>query len=94
MKNHGRFDPTIFPVKSGGLTDDDIEKLEKQGWRQEKTQYDVEGADLGISDPDMPIPFLIRKFDIPAGTEYFYNPKTGEAVLTSCGNPTCWRHLM
>lgn len=94
MKNMGTFDPNWKPVIKGGLSDKDKARLLAAGWKMEVTGYDVKDADVGFAETDVPGGFLLYKVNIPAGTEYFYNPETGAAMLTGCGNPTCWRYLM
>ena len=94
MKNMGTFNPNRKPVKPGGLTKEDREKLEVIGWKREVTGYDVTDVDIGFAEPDLPHGFTLFKFNVPAGTEYYYNAADGAAVLSDCGNPTCWRWLV
>ena len=94
MKNLGTFDPDWNPVKPGGLTKDDISNLETRGWKHETTGYDVEGVDLGFVDPEIPSGFILYKVNVPKGEKYMYHPEHGGAIMMSCGNPTCWRHLL
>ena len=94
MRNMGTFNPDWKPVKAGGLTEEDWKKLEKNGWKQEVTGYDVKDVDVGFAEPDVPGGFLLYKVDIPIGTKYYYDCDTGAALLASCGNPTCWRWLV
>lgn len=94
MKNMGTFDPDWKPVMPGGLMDADRIALEELGWKREVTGYETYDVDIGFADTDVPTGFLLYKFNVPAGTEYYYNVETGAAVLASCGNPTCWRWLV
>ena len=93
MKNMGKFDPNWKPVKMGGLTEEDKKKLLEAGWKNEITRYETKDVDIGFIDPDIPTRFILYKFDVPEGTDYYYNSSTGAALLTNCGNPTCWRWL-
>ena len=94
MKNKGDFNPNKKPVKSGGLSKSDIKTLEDNGWKHEKTKYDIVGADVGFKDKKIPTGFIIYKVNVPKGTKYMYNSKDGSAIILDCGNPTCWRHLL
>ena len=93
MKNMGTFDPNWNPVKKGGLTEADKQELLQSGWKNEVTQYEMKDVDIGFADNTVPTGFLLYKFNVPAGTDYYYNSATGAAILTTCGNPTCWRWL-
>ena len=94
MKNIGKLDTSWNPIKPGGLTGDDINKLTEAGWKKEVTGYDVEGVDITFNDPEVPTGIVLYKVDVPKGTEYFYHAGHGGAILSECGNATCWRHLM
>ena len=94
MKNMGNFDPNWKPVVPGGLTDEQKKTLMHAGWKAETTGYDVVDVDVGFVEPDVPGGFLLYKVNVPAGTDYLYNRETGAALLSSCGNPTCWRWLV
>ena len=89
----GTFGPNWKPVKKGGLTKVDKKALRDAGWKKEITGYEMKDVDIGFADDDILTGFILYKFNIPAGTEYYYNKETGAAMLSACGNPTCWRWL-
>ncbi len=97
MTNIGLFRPGgvhMNPVVPGGLTAEHTRDLEAKGWKPSITKTLLKDVDVGFADPEMPGGFTFRKVDIPAGTAYYYNPADGRAILSSCGNPTCWRWLV
>ena len=93
MKNMGIFDPSWKPVIPGGLSDSDKKNFENLGWKHEVTYKISKDVDIGFADNDVPGGFSFYKFDVPEGTPYMYNPRDGRAVISGCGNPTCWRWL-
>ena len=94
MKHMGDFDAAVGALKKGGLTPEDKLKLTSAGWRPEITRYDVTDAYIAFADESLPGKVTLKRVSVKAGTEYWYNADEGIAILSSCGNPTCWRHLL
>lgn len=94
MKNMGLFDPSIDPVKRGGLTETDIRELESKGWKKGITTELAQDVAIGFSAPHLPTGFILQNYSVPEGTEFLYNPIDETAIITRCGNPTCWRYLL
>jgi hypothetical protein len=90
----GMFDPMIDALKPGGMSDEEVANLLARGWKEEVTRYDVTDAYLAFSDTSLPGGVTLRRVSVPAGTQYLYNAEEGIALVRSCGNPTCWRHLL
>jgi hypothetical protein len=94
MKHMGMFDPNVDAEVPGGLTAQDESNLVNLGWKKETTRYDVVDAYVVFSDKRMPGGTTLRRVSVPAGTDYYYNADEGIAIIISCGNKTCWRHLL
>ncbi|EKN6161981.1 hypothetical protein ACLMPM_03730 [Yersinia enterocolitica] len=94
MKNMGVINFNWNPIRAGGLSQHDIDHLKQQGWVEGITDKDVDEAPIGFTAPDIPGGYTMHNFSIPAGTKFLYNPDDERAIITACGNPTCWRYLM
>jgi hypothetical protein len=93
MRHEGLFDPNVDPLVPGGITEEQKRDLESRGWGRATTQYHVTNAGIGFKDDSRPGGVVLKLVDVPEGVEYLYNPDDGTAMLTACGNPTCWRYL-
>lgn len=93
MKNEGVFDPTRDAIISGGLTPADRSQLEKAGWIRATTPDLRRSVEMAGPASDSPGGVLLRKFDVPKGTEYYYNPVDGRAVIVGGANATVWDWL-
>lgn len=94
MKNMDVLDTNWNPVRAGGLSKHEIDYLKQQGWVEGKTKKLVREAPIGFTAPHIPGGFTMHNFSIPKGTKFLYNPVDERAVITACGNPTCWRYLL
>jgi hypothetical protein len=94
MKHMGIFDPAVDAMVPGGLKPQQIAALIGAGWKPEETRYDVVDAYMTFADPSMPGGVTLRRVSVKAGTKYLYNADEGTAIVISCGNKTCWRHLL
>jgi hypothetical protein len=94
MKNMGRLNPNLNPIKAGGLSSHEVAYLKQQGWIEGVTEKDVDEAPIGFVAPELPGGYTMHNYSVPKGTEYLYNPEDERAILRECGNPTCWRYLL
>jgi len=86
MQHMGMFDPTIDPIKPGGLTAADVATLTAAGFIEKVTTKPVHDAYVNFANAALPGGTEIRRVSIPPGTRYFYNETTGSKVLGGCGN--------
>ncbi len=94
MLNEGQFDAATGGLLPNGVTSEQRKQLLQSGWRIATTNDVRRNVEMvGRSTAGFPGPVLLRKFDVAKGTEYFYNPKDGRAVIASGGNATVWQWL-
>jgi hypothetical protein len=93
MKNEGVFDPARDAIVPGGLTPADRRQLEGAGWVLATTPDLRSSVEMAGPASDFPGGVLLRKFDVPKGTEYYYNPADGRAIIVEGANATVWDWL-
>ena len=87
MKHYGLFDASRDPLKQGGLSPEDRQRLESKGWRKGVTRKAYKDVKVAFSNPDIEGLSVLRKVDVPEGVDYYFNPEDNSVIFTDCGNP-------
>lgn len=93
MRNEGAYDPARFGVLPSGIGADERARLLAMGWKEATTPAVRKDVEMAAPSPVLPGQILLRKFDVPAGSPYLYNPTDGRAILEAGGNATAWEWL-
>jgi hypothetical protein len=94
MLNEGPYDPPRDALVRGGLTAEDRAKLEQMGWERAVTEDVRRNVEMAAPSTGVQLPVLLRKFDVPKGTEYYFNRKDGRAIIAAGGNATAAEWLI